>query len=200
VAPVGDEVIARAIDAMTDVQRRSVHAASALVERLVAAVDGHDDTAGGTDAEAPRGDDPWDGFAKLWRDSMMSLAGAVAGDSAAPHIDVSAGPTPAPLRVALDAASASGSVEVWLHNPTAEPFDKLRVHCSVPQAHDGSSLDTAAIMVDPDAFDLPVRSSRGVQISVTAPGARPGTYRAMVLVDGLPDQWLPLEITVPAAP
>jgi len=38
---MADEVFERALHAMSDVQRRSVEAASALVERLVNNVDGH---------------------------------------------------------------------------------------------------------------------------------------------------------------
>ena len=187
--------LARAIDAMTDVQRRSVQAATALVERLVATVDGNHDA----NDEAPsetENDDALLAFAKLWRQSMTSFAQAVTGDDGVePRIDVSGGAVPAPLRLALH-ANGEGTVEVWLHNPTTEPLDKLRVHCAAPRAHDGAEL-VAAISADPDAFDLPARSSRGVTISVSAPDARAGTYRGLVLVEGLPEQWLPIEITAP---
>lgn len=191
----GDDSITRAIDAMTDVQRRSVQAAAALVERLVATVDGHEDTQ--TDASTPTAnDDDLAAFARLWRESMTSFAAAMTGDAnAAPHLDVSAAAPPSPLRVQLDEAG-EGALEVWMHNPTGDALDKLRVHCTEPRAHDGGTLD-AAITAEPDAFDLPARSSRGVRIAVSAPGAQHGVYRGLVLVDGLPEQWLPLEIVVP---
>jgi hypothetical protein len=70
------------------------------------------------------------------------------------------------------------------------------VHCTAARAHDGSEL-VAALTAEPDAFDLPARSNRGVTISVSSPDARCGVYRGLVLVEGLPEQWLPIEITVP---
>ncbi len=204
---MSDDVVARAIDAMTDVQRRSAAAASALVERLVSSVDGRhvdDEASDGGDARPPTdAEDALAGMAKLWRESITSLATALSGSPAAPataRIDVTGGVTPSPLRVELDADSATGTIEVWLHNPSPDAFDKLRVHCGAPVAHDGSTIDADALVAEPDAFDLPARSSRGVEIAIEAPDARPGIYRTLVLVDGLPDQWLPLEIVVPELP
>jgi hypothetical protein len=192
----GDDALARAIDAMTDVQRRSVQAAAALVERLVATVDGHEDPDAEPASDRSSDDDALLAFAKLWRQSMTSFAEAVTGDDTnEPRIDISAGAPPAPLRLTLD-ANGDDAVEVWLHNPTGDALDKLRVHCTAPRAHDGREL-AAALTAEPDAFDLPARSSRGVTISVSAPKARKGVYRGLVLVEGLPEQWLPIEITAP---
>ncbi len=185
---------ARAIGAMADVQRRSVEAAGALVERLVASVDGHH--AEPSDAAPSEADDGLAGFAKLWRDSMTSLASAVNGGRA-PHIDVAAIGTSTPIAITVDATTMTASTEVWIHNPTNAGLDKLRVHCGAPQAHDGATLDALSFIADPDAFDLPARSSRGVEITVCAPDASPGVYRTLLLVEGLPDQWLPIEIRVP---
>ena len=149
------------------------------------------------DHDAPIADD--DGLtsmAKLWRDSITSLASAVNG-ARSPHIDVAAVASSAPIALSLDAESLSATTEVWIHNPTAEALDKLRVHCGAPRSHDGSTLDALSFIADPDSFDLPARSSRGVQIAVCAPDAAPGVYRALLLVEGLADQWLPIEIRVP---
>ena len=197
---MADEIFARAIDAMTDVQRRSVEAASALVERLVATVDGnHDDAAYDPQRDdAPSAtDDAIAGFARLWRESITNLAAVVPGAGAAPALDVSTSGPPPSLRVTLDAASRRGTTELWLHNPSADAFDKLRVHCGTPQAPDGTTLGALAVTAEPHSFDLPARSSRGVQLSVDAADARPGVYRAIVLVDGVADQWMPIEIVVP---
>ncbi|MEY2469657.1 MAG: hypothetical protein QOF21_2355 [Actinomycetota bacterium] len=200
---MSDEVFARAIDAMSDVQRRSVEAAGALVERLIASVDGnHSASAEPDDNDAPRpatdAEDALAGFAKLWRDSITSLAAAVSDKSdTAPRIDATAGPTPSPVRIEVDPTTCGGTAEVWLHNPGSDALDKLRVHWGAPQSHDGSTLDPLSIVADPDAFDLPARASRGVTITINVADAAPGTYRTMLLVDGLPDQWLPVEIVVP---
>jgi len=203
---MSDEVFARAIDAMSDVQRRSVEAAGALVERLIASVDGnrHDDAERDDEGTRPATDaeDALAGFAKLWRDSITSLAAAVSDKpDATPRIDVTAGPTPSPVRVELDPATRCGAAEVWLHNPGSNALDKLRVHWGPPQTHDGSTLDPLSIVAEPDAFDLPARASRGVTLTINVSDvhAAAGTYRTLLLVDGLPDQWLPVEITVPAA-
>jgi len=201
---MADEVFERALHAMSDVQRRSVEAASALVERLVNNVDGHraterDDE--GTDPPSTN-DDVLAGFARLWRDSIASLAGVVPGSAAhtnAPYLDISAEGAHPALRVTIDPETSVGITDVWLHNPSGDATDKLRVHCGALQAHDGSTLPAMSVTADPDAFDLPARSSRGVQLSVDGAGAQPGTYRGLVFVEGLPDQWLPLEVIVPDA-
>lgn len=189
---------------MGDVQRRSVEAASALVERLVASVDGDAgprDGAGEEGQERPSvTDDALAGFARLWRDSVSSLAAALpgsAGGAAAPYIDVSAPGVPPSLRVTLHAESRTGTADVWLHNPSGDAIDKLRVHCGPLQSHDGTVLAPMSVTAEPDGFDLPARSSRGVQLTVDVGDARPGTYRAIVLVEGLPEQWMPLEVIVP---
>lgn len=201
---MGDEAFARAIDAMTDVQRRSIEAAGALVDRLIATVDGTAPPDGGSGDDRTPGpsvtDDALAGFARLWRDSISSIAGVVPGAGGGPSLDVSAAGPPPSLRVTLDPASLRGTTEVWVHNPSAEAFDKLRVHCGAPQASDGATLGALAVTAEPHSFDLPARSSRGVQLSVAATDARPGIYRAIVLVDGVAEQWMPIEIVVPDAP
>lgn len=201
---MAEEVFERAIHAMTDVQRRSVEAASALVERLVNSVDGNRVPSGDTDQAEPATatDDALAGFARLWRDSIASLAGILpgTGQAGAPYLDISGnGPRPT-LHVTLDATNLTGTTEVWLHNPSDNATDKLRVHCGALQSHDGATLPAIGVAVEPDAFDLPARSSRGVQLSVDGHGAQPGTYRGLVMVEGLPDQWLPLEVQIQDPP
>jgi hypothetical protein len=196
---MADELFARTLHAITDVQRRSADAAGQLVERLIASVDGDGDRDATSERDGtPTGtDDAIAGMTRLWRDSITTLASALTGgtDTGA-RIDVAATAPPAAVVVTLDAASGTGSTEVWLHNPSALGFDKLRLHCAPAVAHDGSVLD-AAVATDPDGFDLPARSSRGVLVSIDAPDATPGVYRSLLLVDGLAEQWLPLEVVVP---
>ena len=194
---MADEVFARAIEAMTDVQRRSADAAGKLVERLIANVDGSaSHEAGDATPRASTTDDAIAGMTRLWRESLSSLAGAMGGGVETHRVEVNAPGPPASLRIDVDATGQSGSTEVWLHNPSADAFDKLRLHCGPALAHDGSVF-AGDVSLDPDAFDLPARASRGVVISVDATGTDPGIYRTTVLVEGLADQWLPLEIVVP---
>ena len=194
---MAEELFARTLHAITDVQRRSADAAGQLVERLIASVDGRERSPEDGEGGRTDTDDAIAGMTRLWRDSITSLASAfTGGGDAGARIDVAAPAPPASVTVTLDASSGAGSTEVWLHNPSAEAIDKLRVHCGAALAHDGSLLD-AAIAADPDGFDLPARSSRGVVVSIDAPDAAPGVYRTLLLVDGLAGQWLPLEIVVP---
>ena len=193
---MADELFARTMHAITDVQRRSADAAGQLVERLIASVDGngrsHSTGDGPTDT-----DEAIAGMTRLWRDSITNLAAAFSGGgTAGARLDVGAAAPPAPVTVTLDATSGAGTTEVWLHNPGPDAFDKLRLHCGPALAHDGLVLD-AAVSTEPDSFDLPARSSRGVVVSVDAPDAAAGVYRTLLLVDGLPGQWLPVEIVVP---
>lgn len=214
-----DEAQERAFEALGEIQRRGLDAAGALVERLVRSVDGVvppaaraaggvDDGGGaaGTGPEAPDRPSPdavdelVAGWAKLWRDSIAGLvADLPAAAARTATVDVQAPAAPTSLEVRLD-AEGRGAVEVWVHNPSDEPYGKLRVHCAPPVAHDGAALDALSITADPDGFALPPRSSRGIRLAVDAPGSLPGTYRSIVLVDGLPDRWLALEVHVPDTP
>ena len=193
------------VGAFAEIQRRSLDAAAVLVERLVSTVDGQREQPGdGEPDAAPRGnavpgvDDLVAGWARLWRESLTSLAGVVDGNGLGPSetgLQVGAPPHPAPLRLVCEGPDSSATVEVWVHNPTQVDHVGLRVHVTPPCAHDGSAL-ASQVVVDPAALDLPARSGRGVELRVTGGGAAPGTYRALVLVEGLPDQWLPLEVQV----
>ncbi len=198
------------VGAFAEIQRRSLDAAAALVERLVSTVDGEpaqptDDDA--ADAEGPAAggavEDLMAEWARLWRDSLTSLAGVVIDGNgvrraAAPGIDVGAPPASAPLQLVCSAGEAPAGIEVWLHNPTGEDRSGLRVRVTAPTAHDGSALPDAAVTAVPELLDLPARSGRGVQLTVDPGSATPGTYRGLVLVEGLPDEWLPLEVQVRA--
>ena len=197
------------LGALADVQRRSLDAAASLVERLVSTVDGQrssDSDAGAVgDGSSGMGgpvDDLVARMTRLWRDSLTSLAGLVVdGDGVRPSegvLQVGASPHAAPLRLAC-AADATAELEVWVHNPTEEDRLGLRVHVTPPAAHDGSLLEKA-VEADPQVLDLPARSGRGVRLRVAPAGAVPGTYRGLVLVDGLPDQWLALEVQVGGEP
>jgi hypothetical protein len=178
-------------------------AAANLVERLVSTVDGHT-PAEGDDASEPSPDGaggPVDelvaGWARLWRESITSLAGVVVDGTVGPDgpgLQVGA-PHAAPLRLACAPGGPSAELEVWIHNPTEHDHPGLRVHVTPPCAHDGKPLD-AVVEADPEVLDLPPRSGRGVRLRVDGSGAAAGTYRGLVLVDGLPDQWLALEVQV----
>jgi hypothetical protein len=202
---VGDEAQDRMIGAVAEIQRRSLDAAKALVDRLVSTVDGGPGEPAPASGDAPPAPPPGlptelvEGWAKLWRDSITSLAatfGGVPPGSAASVLTVDGSASPAPTLVLDLAPGVAGTVEVWVHNPTEEARDGLRPHCGSPRSHDGRELAVTGLAFDPPAFDLPPRSSRGIRLTVEPNGATPGTYRSLVQVQGLNEQWLPIEIRV----
>lgn len=96
---------------------------------------------------------------------------------------------------AVPAGSATG--EVWLHNGGSEDRGKIRLRCSDLLAHDGTVLAASVLRFEPDVVPMPARSSRGVTAEVDlGEDAAPGTYRGMLVADGQPDVWLPVELVV----
>jgi hypothetical protein len=197
-----------------DVQERSRHAARALVERLIATVDGEravddgepldgaedDDVAGSAEPHGVFGADLVDSWAELWRTTMTSLAAAVTDAAASPskeaRLEIGSPIAAAPIRVVVDPATWAGTADVWVHNPTDADIDELHLHCSPPRSHDGRGLGDAAVRFDPNGFELPARSSRGVRVAVEANGAPVGVFRGILQVRGIADQWLPIEIEI----
>jgi hypothetical protein len=204
------------VRALGDIQRRGLRAAADVVERLVTAVDGadgHEPTAGGAATAGPGASaadlqaavELW---AELARRSLQALAGLVPAAGPVPAgtgspvpagatlVDVGAKSPAAGLRL----SPGGDSVEVWLHNGTHDERRDLRFHCGELRSHDGSSLGVAVTFAPAVVDRLPGRSSRGVAVAVGPRGngsaAAPGTYRGLVLVTGLPDAWLPIEVTV----
>ncbi|WP_233211177.1 hypothetical protein [Mycobacterium sp. shizuoka-1] len=99
------------------------------------------------------------------------------------------------------APGETATAEVWLHNAADHDLGRIRLRCSELMADDGSVIKTAAIRLEPKVVPVPGRSSRGVGLTVTvAEKAKPGLYRGTVLVQGRPQLWLPVALTVrPAA-
>jgi hypothetical protein len=194
------------IGTLAEIQRRSLEAAAAIVDRLVSSVDGRAGDEGPEPAAPDTATEPAattealiDGWSQLWRDSVTGLA-AVVSDPASPAaggLQVDGPERPAALRVEVDPHGV-GELDVWVHNPTERGLAGLRVHCSRPRAHDGTELEESCLGADPAEFELPARSSRGIRLTVKAPLAPAGTFRAILLVEGLPEQWLPIEICIPA--
>lgn len=177
-------------NAFAEVQRRSLEAAAAVVDRLVALVDGRDAVTPPAEGEPA---DPMDGIAKLWQGSVAELARIVPGLTPQPGIEIGGSGAASPIAIPVD-GTGEGSAEVWLHNHTDQVWSSVRMRAAAPMAHDGAELPP--LRFDPEAFDLPARSSRGVVVSATAPGAAAGWYRTVVLVEGAPEQWLPVVVVV----
>jgi hypothetical protein len=204
---------------LADIQRRGLQAASEVAERLVTVVDGDGDGSTGRGPSVdgqPTGD--LDGLVDLWGELMkrsfraiVSLPAAAVAASSPPNgapggeavdtpptVDVGTSSASVPLRIRTHSSGETDAeAELWLHNGTTAEHRDLHIHCGDLRSPEGGSL-AARVRFDPDTVTLPPRSSRGVAVTVELvdDGAGPGTYRAMVLVSGLPDAWLPIEVVV----
>ena len=196
--------------ALADVQAQALRAAGDLVERLAQSVDGarerrRPNTRNGS---APDGGATAAGDAlrlvETWIDLLQraSSSFAKAGNGAAPdhervevHLD---GDTPAgTVRLEMLDTSSGAHTEAWLHNGTTTGVGPLTLHAGELRAPDGALLG-ATVVCDPSRIDsMPGRSSRGITVSVRRHArVRPGTYRGLIQVEGAPDVWLAVEVTV----
>ena len=177
------EPSARAVGA---IGRRGLDAATALVERVVARYDGA--PAGPLD-QVPIADPGGlgaDVFQQAWR-----LVAGVA--SVAPL----GGPTADVLHLDAGAGADVGGT-VWLHNTTEAAIGELRPLLT-------PLIDSCGRVLDVDAHLTPERipilragSSVPLHLRLVAdhhhvPG---GTYRGLMMIGGLPDQWLVVELVV----
>jgi hypothetical protein len=230
---------AAGVQALVDVQRRGLLAASDLVDRLVGSVDG--DSAGvgdvpaaaspgaGGDAQPAAG--ATEDLVRLWVDMVRlgldAFGGLLTPEATGPSrgpggatVDVATARSTDVVRLTVGRGAAAdgeadveAGVEVWLHNGSGQAYTGLLPHCGDLRTSDGGVLPAAAVGFDPPVVDLPARSSRGVVVTVTSSangsgdvsaggrvGAPPGTYRGVILVGGLPEVWLPVEVAVVGHP
>jgi len=90
--------------------------------------------------------------------------------------------------------------EVWLHNGGPSNLGDVRLRCSDLLSHSGDVIEAGAIYFDPEPVPMPARSSRGAVVTIqVADNAAPGVYRGTLLVDGYPELWLPLVLTLRTA-
>jgi hypothetical protein len=126
---------------------------------------------------------------------------------AAPRIPDPASAVPATLDFSnadakgqLDLAATvpgAATAEVWLHNRGAEDFGQVQLRCSDLLAHDGRVIGSVAVTFNPAVVPMPGRSSRGIDMKIEVPqGVDPGVYRGTLLVEGHPELWLPVVLTV----
>ncbi|KAA0105157.1 hypothetical protein [Mycolicibacterium sp. P1-5] len=91
----------------------------------------------------------------------------------------------------------TATTEVWLHNAAMQDLGRIRLRCSDLMADDGSVIGSAVIRLEPKTVPVPARSSRGVGLTVkVANKIKPGLYRGTMLVEGRPELWLPVALTV----
>jgi len=94
-------------------------------------------------------------------------------------------------------APGTATAEVWLHNRGPADMGKVALHCSDLLSHDGSVIAAGLMRFEPDIVPMPSRSSRGVTVEVDIDDdVAPSSYRGMLVADGHPDVWLPIELVV----
>jgi hypothetical protein len=95
------------------------------------------------------------------------------------------------------AAPGAATAEVWLHNRGPDDMGKVALRCSDLLSHDGTVIAARLLRFEPDIVPMPARSSRGVTVEIDIDEhIAPGSYRGMLLTDGHPDVWLPIELVV----
>ena len=195
--------------ALGEVQERGLRAASELVDRLVAAVDGRRAAQAppppGDAGEAPResaSPGPAEALIELWTDLLHRGIDALT-DLAQPRVPdepIVVDLAGANMRSALSFVLATGthdSAEIWLHNPSEVLLGSVRPTVGELRSSDGEVLPAASIRFAPEAFEVDSRSSRGVIVEVEIPqGTATGRFRGIVQVVGAPDVWLPIEVDV----
>lgn len=196
--------------ALSAVQAEGFRAASALVDRFVRAAAGRTNSNGSTTASrAPlTADERADLFGATdieplirswWATIGQLLLGSPRPNSAAAEgviFDFATGEANGLLNLE-SVAPGVASVEVWLHNRGIQDRGDIRLRCSDFLAHDGALIPSSAVRYDQDSVNMPGRSSRGIELKVViAESISPGVYRGVLLVDGHPDLWLPMVLTI----
>lgn len=94
-------------------------------------------------------------------------------------------------------APGAATAEVWLHNRGAVDMGKVALRCGDLLSHDGTVVAARVMRFEPDIVPMPARSCRGVTVEADIDeNVAPGSYRGMLVADGHPDLWLPIELVV----
>jgi hypothetical protein len=200
------------VRALTAVQAEGFRAASELVDRFVRMVATRPNGSAATVRQAAplSAEQRADLFGATDVEPLIRSWWAMAGQflmGGAPQTPGSA----APISPALDftgsaatgrlefetEAGGTATTEVWLHNAADRDLGRIRLRCSELMADDGSVIGAAACQLNPKSVPIPGRTSRGVGVKVdTSQKTKPGVYRGTVLVEGRPELWLPVMLTV----
>jgi hypothetical protein len=200
------------IRALSAIQAEGFRAASELVDRFVriasAGLNGIDRS--GTSATPANGDQRADLFGATGLEPLVtswwSMVDQFLRASATRGVETQ---TPGPATLDLSTGQATGrlqliadergaaTAEVWLRNDGPDDLGKVRLRCSDLLAHDGAVIPAHMLRFEPDIVPMPARSSRGVTVEVEiGDDVAPGSYRGMLLADGHPDVWLPIELAI----
>jgi hypothetical protein len=137
----------------------------------------------------------WAMVDQLLRVSSPRRAGETTGADTA-TLDFAAAHATGRLQLSTVAPGAA-TAEVWLHNRGPVDMGKVVLRCGDLLSHDGNVIAARLMRFEPDIVPMPARSSRGVTVEVDIDEhVAPGSYRGMLVTDGHPDVWLPIEVVV----
>jgi hypothetical protein len=200
--------------ALSAIQAEGFRAASEIVDRFAriatTGLNGKDRPT--TSAEPLTNDQRADLFGAtdiepLIRSWWAMIGQLLLGSARAPHVpdsvsadgaslDFSNGQAEGGLHFGATSPGAAAA-EVWLHNRGADDLGQVRLRCSDLLANDGSVIGSGAVSLEPASVPMPGRSSRGIDVKIEVPqGVQPGVYRGTLLVEGHPQLWLPVVMTV----
>jgi hypothetical protein len=201
------------VRALGEIQARGFRAAASLVDRFVnisepkeavrpeaqeAVAEGDEEpsqkSSGSGIPDAERLLESWTGVVGQL---LGSLRGAVSPDRpSAAAVDVDGAHASGQIELAAGAPGMAGT-EVWLHNNGPIDRGTVEMRCGDLMSHDGHLVRSAQIRFDPQQVPMPARCSRGVVVEIDiGTDVVEGRYHGTVLVDGQPDVWLPMVLTV----
>ncbi|MGI9053155.1 MAG: hypothetical protein ACR2HQ_10975 [Ilumatobacteraceae bacterium] len=206
------------LQVLSELQRTGLEAARQLVDRFAGSIsdDGgpapqYPGAGTGTGDSGPGDGGPaasgLDGLIDLWAELAKSSLRALLTQLGAAGMGASAGgdgASGATRRVVVERGrrpdAPAASTEIWLHNESHVERRDLRPHCGELRSADGALLAAGVAFAPLRIERFAGRSSQAVTLRVrdVADDAVVGTYRGVVLVEGLPDVWLTLEVVVTA--
>lgn len=199
--------------ALTAIQAEGFRAASQIVDRFVRiASNGLNSDGRPASTVAPhREDQRADLFGATDVEPLIrswwSLVGQLFIRSAPPRVASQDSPIPATLdfsnaeargRLTFEADGAGVvTAEVWLHNAGAKDLGQVRLRCSDLLSDDGRVVSSSVIAFDPAVAPMPSGSSRKIYMKIeVAYDFQPALYRGVLLVEGHPHLWLPVNLTI----
>ncbi|MBV8463691.1 MAG: hypothetical protein JO368_10380 [Acidimicrobiales bacterium] len=211
--------------ALNDVQRRGLHAARVLADRVVAGLDRFDDATSGpgtsakgatTSGASPGGGDPVMDLVQAWSRLLtrsLEVFGSGTGVDSAPR-----GEDPGPAAAATRADVGGGDTK-WtldadekgqlrqdarldLVNSSSRPVGPLRFHLGDLRSPDGASIPSSMLQFAPSSIsELRPGATATVRLLLSLPEpVEAGTYRGVILLDGAEDTSVALCLRVTSSP